>query len=187
MRIVKQSLASLALPHLPIIERSHDVRAAMLVRSFSYDNRDGDGDGDGDENVITAIGLLSKTTIFYTCITLFCTFLCWPLLHDYDLKIPNFTFYEGRKQGDDEVIFLFLNLSAVPKKSTPGKFAYFRYFQQIGINATAFEKTLIHFKSDIFAALAVVDAKTPWCSKTMKRRPCWCSKPVLWELNCFLM
>ena len=26
-----------------------------------------------------------------------------------------------------------------------------------------------------------------WCPKTMKRRPCWCSKPVLWELNSFLM
>ena len=23
--------------------------------------------------------------------------------------------------------------------------------------------------------------------KTMKRRPCWCPKPVLWELNSFLM
>ena len=26
-----------------------------------------------------------------------------------------------------------------------------------------------------------------WCSKTMKRRPCWCPKPVLWELNSFLV
>ena len=25
------------------------------------------------------------------------------------------------------------------------------------------------------------------CSKTIKRRPCWCPKPVLWELNSFLM
>ena len=25
------------------------------------------------------------------------------------------------------------------------------------------------------------------CPKTMKRRPCWCPKPVLWELNFFLM
>ena len=25
------------------------------------------------------------------------------------------------------------------------------------------------------------------CSKTIKRRPCWCSKPILWELNSFLM
>ena len=27
---------------------------------------------------------------------------------------------------------------------------------------TKFEKTLIHFKSDVFAAVAVVDAKTPY-------------------------
>ena len=26
-----------------------------------------------------------------------------------------------------------------------------------------------------------------WCPKTMKRRPCWSSKPVLWELSSFLM
>ena len=25
------------------------------------------------------------------------------------------------------------------------------------------------------------------CPKTMKRRPCWCPKPILWELNSFLM
>ena len=56
---------------------------------------------------------------------------------------------------------LFLNLSSVPKKSTPGKFAYIRYFQRTKINATKFEKTPIHFKSDIFAAVAVVDAKSP--------------------------
>ena len=65
--------------------------------------------------------------------------------------------------SDDEIFFLFLNLSAFPKKSTSGKFAYIiRHFQRIGINTTKFEKTLIHFKSDIFAAVAVVDAKTPY-------------------------
>ena len=49
-------------------------------------------------------------------------------------------------------------------KSRPGKFAYFRHFQRIGISATKSEKTLIrliHFKSDVFAAVAAVDAKTP--------------------------
>ena len=25
------------------------------------------------------------------------------------------------------------------------------------------------------------------CPKTMKRRPCWCPKPILWEMNSFLM
>ena len=26
-----------------------------------------------------------------------------------------------------------------------------------------------------------------WCSKTMKRQPCWCLKPILWELNSVCM
>ena len=26
-----------------------------------------------------------------------------------------------------------------------------------------------------------------WFSKTIIRRPCWCAKPILWELNSFLM
>ena len=48
-----------------------------------------------------------------------------------------------------------------PEKSTSGKFAYTCHFQQIGINATKIEKTGIHFKTDVFAAVAVVDAKAP--------------------------
>ena len=47
------------------------------------------------------------------------------------------------------------------KKSTPGKFAYTCQFLQIGINATKIEKTGIHFKTEVFAAFAVVDAKAP--------------------------
>ena len=34
-------------------------------------------------------------------------------------------------------------------------------FQQIGINAIKIEKTGIHFKTDVLAAVAVVDAKAP--------------------------
>ena len=63
--------------------------------------------------------------------------------------------------SDDESLFLSLNLSAVLKKSTLGKFAYTCHFQQIGINATKIEKTGIHFKSDVFATVAIVDAKAP--------------------------
>ena len=36
-------------------------------------------------------------------------------------------------------------------------------FSAIGINATKIEKTGIHFKTDVFAAVAVVDAKAPYC------------------------
>ena len=39
---------------------------------------------------------------------------------------------------DNEFFFPFLNLSAVPKNSTPKKFAYICHFQQIEINATQF-------------------------------------------------
>ena len=46
-------------------------------------------------------------------------------------------------------------------KSTPGKFTYTCHFQQIGINATKIEKTGFHFRTNIFAAFAVVDAKAP--------------------------
>ena len=67
--------------------------------------------------------------------------------------MPKFKFCGGRR--DDETFFLFLNSSAFPKKSII-------YFQRIGINVTKFEKTLIHFKNDVFAAVAVVDAKTPY-------------------------
>ena len=62
---------------------------------------------------------------------------------------------------EDEFFFLLLNLSAVPRKSTPGKFANIWHFQRIGINATKFDETRIYFKSDDFAAVAVVDAKAP--------------------------
>ena len=66
--------------------------------------------------------------------------------------------------SDDESLFLFLNLSTVLKKSTPGKFAYTCHFQQIEKNATKIEKkkTSIHFKTYVFASVAVVDAKVPY-------------------------
>ena len=53
--------------------------------------------------------------------------------------MPNFTFYGECKQATKK-FFLFLTLSAVPKKSTPAKFAYIRHFQRIGISVTKFEK-----------------------------------------------
>ena len=55
-----------------------------------------------------------------------------------------------------------LECSVWSPRNQPGKFAYIRHFQRIGINATKFEKELIHFKSDVFADVAVADAKTPY-------------------------
>ena len=54
-------------------------------------------DADGNENVKKTIGLISKTTTLHVHHA-FCTFLC-PFSHDYDVKMPNFAFYGGRKQA----------------------------------------------------------------------------------------
>ena len=123
----------------------------MSVGSFSND------DGDGNENVKKAIGLLSKTTSLHVHHAFL--YISLPLLHDYDVKMPSFTFSGGRKQTTTS-FFLFLNLSAVPDKSTPGKLDYISYFQRIEINATKLENTPIHFKSNVFAAVTFVDAKS---------------------------
>ena len=80
----------------------------------------------------------SKINRFYYAKQQLCTlflYISLPSLHDYDVKMANCKFYGGRKQATTNLFFS-LNLSAVLKKLTPGKFAYTCHFQQIGINAT---------------------------------------------------
>ena len=108
----------------------------------------------------TAVGLLSNTTSLHVHHAFL--YISLPFLHDYDAKMPKFSFYGGRKEATTKLFFLFLNWRADPKKSTPAKFAYIRHFQQIGLNATNFEKMLIRFKSDVFTAVAIVNAETPY-------------------------
>ena len=49
-------------------------------------------DGDGNGNTTKAIGLISKTTILYVHHTFL--YISLPSLHDYDVKMPNFTLTE---------------------------------------------------------------------------------------------
>ena len=70
-----------------------------LIGSFSND------DGDGNENVKTAIGFLGKTTSLHVHHAFL--YISLPLLHDYDVKMPNFTFHGGRKQATTEFAFSF--------------------------------------------------------------------------------
>ena len=60
-------------------------------------------DADGNENIKKTIGLISKQELC-TCTMLFCTFL-FPFLHDYDVNMPNFAFYRGRKQATKKFYF----------------------------------------------------------------------------------
>ena len=54
-------------------------------------------DGDGNENVKKAIGLISKTTILHVLHAFL--YISFPSLQDYDVKMPNFTFYRGSTQA----------------------------------------------------------------------------------------
>ena len=86
-------------------------------------------------------------------------------MHEHVVKFPYARSPGEPKHTTANFFSLFLHLSAVPKNSTQGKFAYICHFQRIGIiNVTKFEKTRIHFVSDIFVAVAVtvVDAKAPY-------------------------
>ena len=62
-------------------------------------------DPDGNENIEKTIGLISKTTTSHVHHA-FCIFLC-PFVHDYDVKIPIFTFYKVHKQANTKSYFPF--------------------------------------------------------------------------------
>ena len=78
-------------------------------------------DGDGNENVKIAIGLITKTTIIHVHHAFL--YISLPSLHDYDVKIPNFTLHRGSTQATTKFP-LFLHLAMVLRNSTLGWFAY---------------------------------------------------------------
>ena len=120
--------------------RAFHAADTKILGSFSND------DDDGNENFKKAIGLRTKTRALYVPHTFW--YISLPSLHDYVVKMPNFTFYGGRVRRR-----IFLSLSKLeclrsPRNQLP-KFAYIWHFRRIGINATKFEKPPIPFKGDV--------------------------------------
>ena len=77
--------------------------------------------GDGNGNSTKAIGLITKRTILHVHHAFL--YISLPSLHDYDVKMPNFTLYRGSTQATTKFP-LFLHLAMVLKNSTLGWFAY---------------------------------------------------------------
>ena len=69
--------------------RCRCCRVVGSLGSFSND------DGDGNEDVRKAISLLRKTTTLHVHYSFL--YISLLSLHDYDVKIPNYKFYGGRK------------------------------------------------------------------------------------------
>ena len=61
-------------------------------------------DADDNENVQNTTGLISKTTTSHVHHTFL--YISPPFLHEYDVKLPNFTFYGGRKQATTNFVSL---------------------------------------------------------------------------------
>ena len=68
----------------------------------------------------------------------------------------------------DEISFSFYTWGAVPKKSTLGKLTYSRHFQRVVIIATKSENVLIHFKSDLFVAVAIFTKDNATANRTAR-------------------
>ena len=65
--------------------------AVVVAGNFSND------DGDSNQAVKKAIGLLRKTTTLHVHNAFL--YISLPSLHDYDVKMPNYKFYGGRRQA----------------------------------------------------------------------------------------
>ena len=76
-------------------------------------------------------------------------YISLPSLRDYLVKMPNFTFCEGRKQAMTKFI-LFMNLDMVNRNSAPEEFACIWQSKWVGIIAIETEKMWIHFSCDVF-------------------------------------
>ena len=68
-------------------------------------------DGERNKNVKKAIGLIIKTSTFHVhCAFLLILYISLPSLHDYEVRMPNFTFLHRKYTSDDEISFLFSEL-----------------------------------------------------------------------------
>ena len=92
------------------------VASLAIIGTLRSDNRDGNG------NVNKAIGLMTKTTSLHVHHA--SLYVSLPSLHDYGMKMPNFTFFRGSNTSDDEISSLFLNLDMVLRDSTLGGLTY---------------------------------------------------------------
>ena len=68
-------------------------------------------DGDVNENGKNAIGLISKTTTLHVHHAFL--YISLPSMHEYDVKMPIFTFCGGREHNTTTFFFLFLYFDTV--------------------------------------------------------------------------
>ena len=77
-------------------------RGLLRVKNFSVGTVRSN-DADGDENVKKTIGFITKTTTLHVHHAFL--YISLPFMNNYDVKMPNFTFYGVRKQATTKFYF----------------------------------------------------------------------------------
>ena len=95
--------------------QSWPVRLHYLVDLAIGTLRSEDGDGNG--NATEAIGLISKTPFLHVHHAFL--YISLPSLHDYDVKMPNFTMYRGSTQGTTKFPLSFWTRNSTLEGSPP--------------------------------------------------------------------
>ena len=112
-------------------------------------------DDDKDNNNVKKQLVLWAKQLLCTCITLFSTFL-WRPLHDYDVKPPNATFYGGRGHTTTNFPFSIWTWIKPLRIQLQEKSPTFDELSGFQIDTIKFERTQIHFFSDVVTAVVVV-------------------------------
>ena len=105
----------------------------------------------GHEKVQKAIAWQGKTTTLHVHQAFL--YISLPSLHDYHVKMPNFTFCEGQKQAMRKFCFS-LWLDMVDRNSAPEEFACIWQSKRVEITIIETEKMWIHFSCDVFVAVS---------------------------------
>ena len=115
-------------------------------------------DAEDNKNAKTAIGLISKTTTSQVHHTFL--YISFPFLHDYDVKMPNFAFYGGRKQATTKFYFSFWGwIRSLEIQFLEGSPTIDKVIKWVGIIAKKTERMQIRFLSDALVAVASLDLK----------------------------
>ena len=106
---------------------------------------------------------LKTSTLKSRCCVMLCAssflYISLPSLHDYNVKLPNFTFCRGREQKT--TTFFFSSWTLIQSfRIQLQKFANIWRIRRDGMSAIKFKVAQIHFLSDVFVAVPVVVATT---------------------------
>ena len=124
-----------------------------VLGSFSND------DGDANEDVKKTIGLLRKTTTLHVHHAFL--YISLPSLHDYDVKMPNCKFTEDVNKRR-RISFSLSKVECGPEEINSTEIRLHLPFSANWNKRDSVLKTGIHFRSDVFTAVAVVDAEAPY-------------------------